>query len=112
MVKKEGLQVYQLIFYVPSSHLEIVKAAIFDAGAGKSKGYDRCCWQTLGNGQFRADETCNPFLGEIGEIHEEKEWKVECIVENNCIKAVLKAFISAHPYEVPGYSVIKTEEII
>lgn len=103
---------YQLIFYVPSSHLEIVKEAIFHAGAGKSKGYDRCCWQTLGSGQYRAGKSCHPFLGEIGEIHEEKEWKVECIVEDKYIKDVLDAFISAHPYEVPGYFVIQSEEIL
>jgi hypothetical protein len=104
--------VYQLSFYVPSSHLEIVKQAIFNAGAGRSKGYDRCSWQTLGNGQYRADKTCHPFLGEIGELHEEKEWKVECVVEDNCIHAVLKALLLSHPYEVPGYFLIKAEEVL
>lgn len=103
---------YQLIFYVPSSHLEIVKEAIFEQGAGKFKGYDRCCWQTLGNGQFRAGKSCNPFLGEIGETHIEKEWKVECVVEDSCIKSVVEALIKFHPYEVPGYSIIKTVEIL
>lgn len=103
---------YQLIFYVPTSHLESVKEAIFNEGAGRFKGYDRCCWQTLGNGQFRADNTCNPFVGEIGEVHIEKEWKVECIVDDQCIKSVVKAMILSHPYEVPGYSVIKVEDIL
>jgi hypothetical protein len=104
--------VYQLIFYVPSSHLEIVKEAIFEKGAGRVQGYDRCCWQTLGNGQFRADKSCKPFLGEIGETHIEKEWKVECVVEDLYIKQVVKALILSHPYEVPGYSVIKVEDFM
>ena len=98
---------YQLIFYVPSSHLEIVKEAIFKEGAGSLKGYDRCCWQTLGTGQFRANEECHPFLGEIGALHEEKEWKVECVVEDEDIKRVIAALISSHPYEVPAYFVTK-----
>ncbi|MGH4038316.1 MAG: divalent cation tolerance protein CutA [Sphaerochaeta sp.] len=102
---------YQLIFYVPSSHLESVKEAIFKEGAGSLQGYDHCCWQTLGTGQFRAGDSCNPFLGKIGEIHEEKEWKVECIVADNKIKKVIEALIESHPYEVPGYSVMKSVNI-
>ncbi|MBK5202004.1 MAG: NGG1p interacting factor NIF3, partial [Spirochaetaceae bacterium] len=94
---------YQLIFYVPESHLEIVKDAIFSAGAGEIDGYDLCCWQTEGIGQFRAGTNQNPFLGEIGKLHKEKEWKVECVVEDASIEAVVKALCSAHPYEVPAY---------
>ena len=98
---------YQLIFYVPDSHLEIVKDAIFKAGAGALGGYDLCCWQTLGMGQYRAGTNQNPFLGEIGELHKEKEWKVECVVEESLIKDVINALIASHPYEVPAYFVTK-----
>ena len=31
---------FQLIFYVPATHLEKVKDALFNAGAGKYKNYD------------------------------------------------------------------------
>lgn len=103
---------YQVVFYVPDSHLDIVKEAIFKAGAGSCGGYDKCCWQTLGDGQYRANEGCHPFLGEIGKIHYEKEWKVECVVEDVFIESVIKALISSHPYEVPGYSIFKLEKII
>jgi hypothetical protein len=99
---------YQLSFYVPQSHLEIVKDAIFKAGAGKLGGYDLCCWQTLGTGQYRAGENQNPFLGEIGILHKEKEWKVECVVENSFIEDVVKALCNAHPYEVPAYFVVES----
>lgn len=99
---------YQLIFYVPESHLEIVKTAIFNKGAGKIDGYDLCCWQTAGLGQYRAGINQNPFLGRIGELHKEKEWKVECVVEESIIHEVIEALIKAHPYEVPAYFVTKS----
>ena len=43
---------YKLCFYVPVSHVEQVKEAVFAAGAGSVGDYRRCCWQVLGQGQF------------------------------------------------------------
>lgn len=34
---------YKICFYVPESHLEKVKEALFAAGAGKIGNYDSCC---------------------------------------------------------------------
>ena len=39
---------YKLCVYVPESHLEAVKTALFQAGAGKIGDYDSCCWHSLG----------------------------------------------------------------
>ena len=57
---------YKLCFYVPTSHVEQVKNAIFEAGAGHMGDYDACCFQTLGQGQFRPLEGSNPYIGETG----------------------------------------------
>ena len=35
---------YKLCFYVPESHIEEVKIAVFAAGAGRIGEYDSCCW--------------------------------------------------------------------
>ncbi len=35
---------YLLVIYVPNSDVEKVKNAVFNAGAGKYKNYDQCCW--------------------------------------------------------------------
>ena len=34
---------YKLTVYIPESHLEAVKDALFAAGAGCYNAYDRCC---------------------------------------------------------------------
>jgi hypothetical protein len=94
---------YQLTFHVPASHLEQVKNALFAAGAGQYNGYDRCAWQTLGEGQFRPLAGSDPYLGEVGQLERIAEYKVEMIVEDNCIKPVAAALLSAHPYQQPAY---------
>lgn len=56
---------YKINFYVPESHLEIVKQALFDAGAGRQGDYDQACWQCLGQGQFRPLKGANPSIGTL-----------------------------------------------
>lgn len=95
--------VYRLNFYVPVSHLEIVKDAVFDAGGGRYGEYDRCAWQTLGEGQFRPLSGSLPYLGRIGEVEQVDEYKVEMLVEESRIQAVVAALLRAHPYQQPAY---------
>lgn len=101
---------YKLCFYVPESHLEIVKNAVFDTGAGRIGDYDRCCWQTLGQGQFRPLENSNPFLGQKGWVEQVAEYKVELVCEDYLVEAAIQALIESHPYEEPAYHVIALEE--
>ncbi len=98
------IKVYQLIFYVPETHLEQVKSAVFSAGAGKYQDYDSCCWQTLGSGQFRPLDGSNPFIGEQGQIEKVDEYKVETICSDDALHGVIKALVESHPYEEPAYS--------
>ncbi len=96
---------YKLCCYVPASHLESVKQALFGAGAGKYENYDRCCWQVRGEGQFRPLSGSQPFLGESGNLETVEEYKVEMICQQHLIKPVLQALQAAHPYEEPAYDV-------
>ena len=93
----------KLEFYVPESHATEVKNAVFTAGAGKIGNYDCCCWETLGNGQFRPSEGSQPFIGQLGKIEQTPEIKVEIICEKQFIQQVIEALKSAHPYETPAY---------
>ncbi|MDR1709586.1 MAG: NGG1p interacting factor NIF3 [Candidatus Accumulibacter sp.] len=100
---------YQLGFYVPATHLEAVKQAVFAAGAGRYRAYDRCCWQVLGQGQFRPLEGARPFIGAPGEAETVAEFRVETICEDECVPAVRRALLAAHPYEEPAYHFIRIE---
>ena len=97
---------YILYFYVPESHLEIVKNAVFAAGAGNVGEYSHCAWQTLGEGQCLPLAGSNAFIGTVGKIEKIAEYKVEVICTTENIKKVMAAFKEAHPYETPAYHVL------
>ncbi len=101
---------YQLAFFVPNTHLEPVKEAIFNAGGGKIGDYSHCSWQVLGKGQFKPLKGSNPYLGEIDSIEYVDEWRVELVVEDHLIHEAINALKAAHPYETPAYNVIKLED--
>ncbi len=98
---------YHLYFYVPESHLEQVKQAVFAAGAGKVGNYSCCAWQTKGEGQYRPDKGSNPYKGEIDKVEYVLEIKVETICCQESLEQVIQALKKAHPYEVPAYGAIK-----
>jgi hypothetical protein len=94
---------YKLCFYVPETHLESVKAAVFAAGAGQIGDYDQCCWQVKGQGQFRPLSGSQPFLGEPGELEVVAEYRVELVCADDSIVAAVAALRLAHPYEEPAF---------
>lgn len=101
---------YKLCFYVPAEQLETVKSALFEAGAGKIGDYDRCCWQTLGEGQFRPLSGSSPFIGDRGRVELVSEYKVEMVVDDELILGVVETLKSAHPYEQPAYDVWRLDD--
>jgi hypothetical protein len=100
---------YRLDVYVPESHLEELKSALFAAGAGRLGEYDCCCFQMLGTGQFRPSDSANPFLGEAGRLEQVAEWKLEMIVSKEALPTVLHTLKQAHPYETPAFQYWKVE---
>ena len=94
---------YKLCFFVPQSHLESVKDALFERGAGQLGDYDRCAWQVLGQGQFRSLAGSNPFLGEVGNNQVVDEYRVEMVVSDHRIKDILSCLLKLHPYQQPAY---------
>ena len=102
---------YKICFYVPENAVDIVKQALFDAGAGQIGNYDSCSWQVLGAGQFRALEDSSPAIGEMGKIETVSEYRVEMVCEDEIIKNVIETLRQSHPYEEPAYDVVRLEEI-
>lgn len=98
---------YSIIFYVPESHLDSVKTALFTHGAGRIGNYDCCCWQTLGMGQYRPLPGSKPHLGKENTIEKVPEYKVEMVCQAEDVQKVIAALLESHPYEVPAYAVHK-----
>ena len=96
----------KLFTFAPVDHAKQVRDAIFKAGGGHIGDYSECSFNAEGTGTFKGLEGANPFVGEIGKQHQEKELKIEVIfpswLENNIVAAMKEA----HPYEEVAYDVI------
>ena len=58
-----------------------------------------------GEGTFRAREGATPYCGAIGELHTEREVRIETIIPAYKKAATVKALLAAHPYEEPVYDI-------
>jgi len=102
LAPKTGL-LKKLVTYVPQSHHETVLNALFAAGAGHIGNYDSCSFNTEGTGTFRGNSQSNPFVGTPNALSRESELKIETIYEAQKESALVKALLSAHPYEEPAF---------
>ena len=107
--KKDLLR--QLAVYCPVSDTEKVKEALFQAGAGDIGNYDECSFSAKGEGTFRANEGCDPHIGNIGERHTEKEEKIEVIFPKYKENTIISALKQAHPYEKVAYQIYILDNI-
>ncbi len=105
---KTGL-LKKLFSFVPVTHAEFVRVAIFEAGGGHIGQYSECSFNASGKGTFKASEGTNPFVGEIGRRHEEEEIKIEVIFPAWLEQGILSAMIKAHPYEEVAYDVVRLD---
>ena len=103
ILKPQSNSLLKLATFVPEEQAEVVRLALFNAGAGAIGNYDYCSFNSQGEGTFRAGENTSPFTGTIGEIHTEKEIKIEVILPVYKKNTVIRALLTTHPYEEPVY---------
>ena len=83
----------------------MTRDAVFAAGAGRIGAYERCSWYAAGTGTFRGGEGASPALGEAGREERVPELRVETVVRDDALEAVVAALRGAHPYEEPAFDV-------
>lgn len=105
--KKNNLR--KLITYCPETHHEKVRDALFRAGAGKIGNYDSCSFNSSGTGTFRAGLSAQPFVGEKGKLHQEREVRIEMLFTLEKQEKIINALIEVHPYEEVAYDTISLE---
>ncbi len=102
-------QLKKLVTFIPTEHANKVKEAIFAAGAGSIGNYDSCGYNLEGTGSFRGNENTNPFVGEKGQIHYEKEIRFETIFPGYLQHKVISELLNSHPYEEVAYDIYPLE---
>ena len=96
----------KLSVFVPITHSEVVRQAIADAGAGKIGDYDACSFTVSGTGRFRPSQEADPYIGSPGVLEEVQEERVDVVVPQHSLNAVLSAMKKTHPYEEVAYDLV------
>jgi len=97
----------KLYTYGPLPSLEVVREALFAAGAGQIGLYTECSYQSGGTGTFRPGAQANPAIGAAGGNREYvEEAKIEVLVPIDREQAVLSALFQSHPYEEVAYELV------
>lgn len=95
----------KLVVYVPKDHVEQVKKAIGDAGAGAIGNYSHCVFSTKGIGEFQPLEESDPYIGNVNKLEHVEEVKIESIYLASNEKKIVKAMFKTHPYEEVAYDI-------
>ncbi|MDR0356083.1 MAG: Nif3-like dinuclear metal center hexameric protein [Deltaproteobacteria bacterium] len=99
----EPQKLLKVVIFVPSSHQEIVRQAVFQTGAGVVGAYADCYFKSSGLGGFHVPPNAAPFCGEPGSSCETPEERLEMILAPGLRNAVDRAVRSSHPYEEPAF---------
>lgn len=105
---KAGL-LRKIITFVPETHADVVRQAMFEAGGGHIGNYSSCSYTTEGLGSFKANADANPFVGTAGQLHFEPEQRIEMVVPYYQVQKVVKAMNEVHPYEEVAFDVVSIE---
>lgn len=107
--KKQYLK--KLYTYAPKEHIEKIKNALFEIGAGKIGNYSECSFSVQGSGTFKGNNDANPFIGTKEIRSEELETKIEILFPSYLESKVINTLISNHPYEVVAYEILTLDNV-
>ena len=96
----------KLEIFIPQEYALKLRDELAKIGVGKIGDYDHCVAMVPVRGYFRPLPGADPFEGEIGEIKEVEEYKVEVNCKRELVNDAMKAIRRVHPYEEPLVNVI------
>lgn len=96
----------KIVVTVPRTHVEQVRNAICEEGAGVRGKYKYCTTATKCIGTFIPQENANPYIGQIHNLEFVEEEILETICDIKIAKKVIKKLKEVHPYEELGLDII------
>jgi dinuclear metal center YbgI/SA1388 family protein len=99
----------KLITFCPTEHADIVREALFEAGAGHISNYSDCSFNVPGFGTFKGNEDTKAYVGERGVRHNEPEVRIETVFIAQDERKILLALLENHPYEEVAYDIYSLE---
>ena len=105
LLPAEAVAQCKLVVYAPVAHEEVVLKALFEAGAGKIGAYSSCSFRQRGTGTFMPGPGAQPYSGVPGTLSQVDEIRIESIVPETQLAAVVAHVRQHHPYETMAYDV-------
>lgn len=99
-------EVFKLEIFLPESHFEAVREALWSVDAGHIGNYDRCLSWSWVQSCWRPLEGACPYDGRTGELSQAEEIKIEVCCRSDRLEETIKAIKSAHPYEEPVINIL------
>jgi hypothetical protein len=94
------------VFFAPSTHADIVRKAMGDAGAGQMGNYSHGSFSSKGHGRFIPLEGAHPAIGEVDKLEIVEEERIETLCPREKVRAVVEAIRTVHPYEELDFDII------
>lgn len=102
-------KLYKLVTFIPQNKVEKVSYAICSAGAGQIGDYSHCTFLSHGIGTFHPGKKSHPKVGKKDQLNRVGEARLETIVPESKLRAVLTALLTTHPYEAPTFDIYQLE---
>lgn len=99
----------KLVVFTPKDSTNLVREALGKAGAGEIGEYTECSFTSPGEGRFKPSDKASPYIGQANEMEVVEEDKVEVVFPISMKNRLLKAMLTAHPYEEPAYDLMLLE---
>jgi len=105
ILEKASADQSKVVLFTPENNLSKIRQAMVNAGGGEIGDYQECSFELVGNGRFRPQPGADPTIGKIGELETVAEVRLEMIVANRDLGAVMQAIRENHPYDTPAIDI-------
>lgn len=103
------IQMFKLAVFVPKENVDEMIQALGNAGGGVIGDYSHCTFRTKGEGTFYPMPGAKPYLGEVGELSQVEEYRLEILVNPSALNKVIQSMLDVHPYEEVAYDVYEVK---
>ncbi|MCG9895354.1 MAG: Nif3-like dinuclear metal center hexameric protein [Fimbriimonadaceae bacterium] len=97
-----GAAALTMVVHTSAESADAVVDAASQAGAGRIGGYERCAFQSPGEGTFLGGAETSPVVGQAGRVERVPEVRIEMVLPAAIRSRVEAAVRAAHPYEEPS----------
>lgn len=99
----------KIVVYVPEDAVDKVISAAGEAGGGVIGDYGYCTFRSAGTGTFLPRDGAKPYIGNVGELNQVPEYRLEVLASPAKLNSTIKAMLRVHPYEEVAYDVYEVQ---